>query len=117
MMLLKKSDWDQAHAEIIANPDLERQLLDKAVYIAFGQAWGWMEMPPNSNNYVRINVHGAGCQRSDFKSGNPGDLTPKTKPSVIPARAGVRVRRSPTSESSVPRLVTPCGSENESGNA
>jgi hypothetical protein len=41
-----------------------------AVYLCFGQAWGWMEVPPNSNNYVLMNVHGAGSQRSDPKSGD-----------------------------------------------
>ncbi|MBN1541640.1 DUF1566 domain-containing protein [candidate division KSB1 bacterium] len=44
---------------------------DKAVYLSFGRALGFMEMPPNSNNYVLQDVHGAGAQRSDPKSGNP----------------------------------------------
>ncbi len=42
-----------------------------AVYLAFGQAAGWMQQPPNSGNYVLLNVHGAGAQRSDPKSGDP----------------------------------------------
>jgi hypothetical protein len=44
-----------------------------AVYIAFGLAWGWMEIPPGSGNYQLLNVHGAGAQRSDPKSGDPAN--------------------------------------------
>ena len=44
-----------------------------AIYICFGQGTGWMEQPPNSGNYNLLNVHGAGCQRSDPKSGDPAD--------------------------------------------
>ncbi len=46
---------------------------DSAAYIAFGEAWGWMEQPPGSGDYTLLNVHGAGAQRSDPKSGDPGD--------------------------------------------
>ena len=46
---------------------------DKAVYIAFGLAWGYMEQPSSSGNYVLQNVHGAGAQRSDPKIGDPAD--------------------------------------------
>jgi hypothetical protein len=46
---------------------------DFAAYVAFGEAWGYMEQPPGSGNYVLMNVHGAGAQRSDPKSGDPGD--------------------------------------------
>jgi hypothetical protein len=42
-------------------------------YVAFGQAWGYMEQPPDSGEYVLLNVHGAGAQRSDPKSGDPED--------------------------------------------
>jgi len=42
------------------------------VYIAFGEALGWMEMPPRSGNCQLLDVHGAGAQRSDPKSGDPG---------------------------------------------
>ena len=45
-----------------------------AVYICFGRGLGWMEIPPGSGNYVLQNVHGAGCQRSDPKSGDPDDF-------------------------------------------
>lgn len=39
-----------------------------AVYICFGRAFGHMG-PPGRRN--RVDVHGAGAQRSDFKSGDP----------------------------------------------
>ena len=42
-------------------------------YVCFGEALGWMEMPPNSGNLQLLDVHGAGAQRSDPKSGDPGD--------------------------------------------
>jgi hypothetical protein len=42
-----------------------------AVYITFGQAFGYMRDPMGNTRYV--NVHGAGAQRSDPKSGNPAD--------------------------------------------
>ena len=42
-----------------------------AAYVSFGRGLGWMEAPPGSGNYLLQNVHGAGCQRSDPKSGNP----------------------------------------------
>jgi len=40
-----------------------------AVYIAFGRALGWMKLP-GSSSYTLLDVHGAGAQRSDPKSGN-----------------------------------------------
>jgi len=43
----------------------------KAVYVAFGEALGFMEIPPNSGNYILMDVHGAGAQRSDPKQGDP----------------------------------------------
>jgi hypothetical protein len=46
---------------------------DYAVYITFGRALGWMESPPGSGNYELLNVHGAGAQRSDPKTGGPDD--------------------------------------------
>ena len=45
----------------------------KAVYVAFGEALGFMEIPPNSGNYVLMDVHGAGAQRSDPKQGDPNN--------------------------------------------
>ena len=46
---------------------------DAAVYVCFGEALGWMEQPPMSGNYYLLDVHGAGAQRSDPKSGNVTD--------------------------------------------
>lgn len=43
-----------------------------AAYIAFGRGLGWMQ-PPFGGSYTLMDVHGAGCQRSDPKSGDPGD--------------------------------------------
>jgi hypothetical protein len=42
-----------------------------AVYVAFGRALGWMQFPPGWGDYHLLDVHGAGAQRSDPKSGNP----------------------------------------------
>jgi hypothetical protein len=44
-----------------------------AVYVAFGKAQGFMEQPPESGNFVLMDVHGAGAQRSDPKVGDPAD--------------------------------------------
>jgi hypothetical protein len=44
-----------------------------AAYVCFGEALGFMEMPPNSGNYSLLDVHGAGAQRSDPKVGDPDD--------------------------------------------
>ncbi|MFZ1730443.1 MAG: DUF1566 domain-containing protein [Bacteroidota bacterium] len=46
---------------------------EMAAYLCFGRALGWMEQPPGSSNYVLQDVHGAGAQRSDFKTGNPAN--------------------------------------------
>jgi hypothetical protein len=45
-----------------------------AAYVAFGTGYGFMESPPNSGNYELLDVHGAGCQRSDPKEGDPSDF-------------------------------------------
>jgi hypothetical protein len=47
---------------------------DKAAYVCFGEALGFMERPPSSGNYQLEDVHGAGAQRSDPKSGDPNDF-------------------------------------------
>ena len=39
-------------------------------YVAFGEALGWMKMPPTATYYTLKDVHGAGAQRSDPKSGS-----------------------------------------------
>jgi len=41
------------------------------VYVAFGEALGWMKMPPTATYLTLADVHGAGAQRSDPKAGNP----------------------------------------------
>lgn len=44
-----------------------------ACYIAFGEALGFLEMPPMSGMMNLDDVHGAGAQRSDPKMGDPAD--------------------------------------------
>ncbi len=44
---------------------------ETAVYIAFGRALGWMQSPNGS--YILMDVHGAGAQRCEPKSGDPSD--------------------------------------------
>ena len=44
-----------------------------AVYVCFGRALGWMQFPPGRGAYRLLDVHGAGAQRSDPRSGNPAD--------------------------------------------
>lgn len=44
-----------------------------AAYFAFGEGQGMMEMSPNSGNFSLLDVHGAGSQKSDYKTGNPND--------------------------------------------
>lgn len=56
-----------------ADGDLTNRYI-KAAYIAFGEALGFMEVPPNSGNYVLMDVHGAGAQRSDPKQGDPDNF-------------------------------------------
>ncbi len=51
------------HASSNGNADL-------AVYIAFGEALGYISSP-NGGTKQLLDVHGAGAQRSDPKSGNP----------------------------------------------
>jgi hypothetical protein len=42
-----------------------------AAYVAIGRATGWMQFPPGRGEYRLLDVHGAGAQRSDPKTGNP----------------------------------------------
>ncbi|QGY39395.1 DUF1566 domain-containing protein [Pseudodesulfovibrio cashew] len=44
---------------------------DRAVYVAFGRAMGYFAPPGSSAAKLFLDVHGAGAQRSDPKSGNP----------------------------------------------
>lgn len=46
--------------------------VENAVYVTFGQAFGYIK--DSTDQYVLSDVHGAGAQRSDPKSGNPADL-------------------------------------------
>ncbi len=47
---------------------------DYACYCCFGEALGWMDQPPGSGQgWQLLDVHGAGAQRSDPKTGDPGD--------------------------------------------
>jgi len=48
-----------------------RQHGEYAIYIAFGEALGFMEAPPGSGLFQLWDVHGAGAQRSDPKTGDP----------------------------------------------
>lgn len=50
---------------------LEHGRADAAVYLAFGPAMGYMSIPPGAGSPRLIDVHGAGAQRSDPKSGDP----------------------------------------------
>jgi hypothetical protein len=42
-----------------------------AAYVAFGEALGWMQSP--QGDYTLMDVHGAGAQRSDPKTGDASD--------------------------------------------
>jgi len=42
-----------------------------AVYVCFGRATGWMQFPPGRGEHRLLDVHGAGAQRSDPKTGDP----------------------------------------------
>jgi len=44
-----------------------------AVYLTFGRAFGYMDSPPGSGNFELLDVHGAGAQRSDPKTGDAAD--------------------------------------------
>lgn len=50
------------------------QRFRRAVTIAFGLAMGWMEEPPQSGHRRLLDVHGAGAQRADFKTGDPEEF-------------------------------------------
>ncbi len=44
-----------------------------AAYVCFGEALGWMQAPFPPYDYTLMDVHGAGSQRSDYKTGDPAD--------------------------------------------
>lgn len=68
-------------------------------YISFGRGLGWMQFPPTFD-WQLADVHGAGCQRSDPKSGNPADYPHGFGPQgdVIRINNYVRLVRSITIE-------------------
>jgi hypothetical protein len=50
-----------------------QQGAEAAVYVCFGEALGFMKRPGNGQNTL-MDVHGAGAQRSDPKTGNANDF-------------------------------------------
>jgi hypothetical protein len=44
-----------------------------AAYVCFGEGLGWMESFPPGSGYTLMDVHGAGSQRSDPKTGDPAN--------------------------------------------
>jgi hypothetical protein len=57
--------WYWTSTTHLDGPRIGRQ----AVYIAFGRAYGYW--PPRGSRRKKVDVHGAGAQRSDPKSGDP----------------------------------------------
>jgi PKD repeat protein len=49
---------------------------DKAVYIAFGKAWGYIASSRNGTDYAWRDVHAPGSQRSDPKNEEPATYNP-----------------------------------------
>ncbi len=78
------------------------------VYVAFGRALGYMQMPPNSGNYVLLDVHGAGAQRSDPKTGSASDYPHGRGPQgdVIRILNYVRLVRTSTGTTPTPPPLT-----------
>ena len=66
--LTEEESWFWSSTTHLDGPDARW-----AVYVTFGRATGWMEQPPGSGRYVLLDVHGAGSQRSDPKTGDPTD--------------------------------------------
>ena len=52
---------------------MEHGRFSRAVYLCFGQGWGYMNFGGFQKR--KIDVHGAGAQRSDPKSGNPNNFS------------------------------------------
>jgi hypothetical protein len=76
-----------------------------AIYMAFGRALGWMQLPPGKGDFQLLDVHGAGAQRSDPKAGNPADYPHGRGPQgdVIRINNFVRlVRGAPEKEAAEP---------------
>ena len=81
---------------------------NSAMYVCFGDAYGFMEMPPGSGNRQLMDVHGAGAQRSDFKIGDPANYPDGHGPQgdVIRINNYVRLVRDAKDETSVPKENT-----------
>ena len=78
-----------------------------AVYVAFGRALGWMQFPPESGNYRLLDVHGAGAQRSDPKTGQASDYPHGRGPQGDVIRIDNYVRLVRNTDPSAVRLVQP----------
>ncbi len=78
-----------------------------AVYVTFGRALGWMSFPPGSQRYRLLDVHGAGAQRSDPKSGDPSDYPHGRGPQGDDIRINNFVRMVRNVDPSEVRLVQP----------
>jgi hypothetical protein len=78
-----------------------------AVYIAFGRALGWMQFPPGIGEYRLLDVHGAGAQRSDPKSGNAADFPYGRGPQGDVIRINNFVRAVRSIDSAAVQLVQP----------
>ncbi len=63
--------WFWTGTTLLQTPP-DRGVGSQAVYVAFGQAFGYMT-DRKTGNKKQMNVHGAGAQRSDPKSGDPAD--------------------------------------------
>ena len=79
----------------------------KAIYLSFGRALGWMEEPVGSGHWVLLDVHGAGAERCDPKTGDPEDYPHGFGPQGDVARIFnyVRLVRGGTSTSGIGRPV------------
>ncbi|OHB77458.1 MAG: hypothetical protein A2Z34_08830 [Planctomycetes bacterium RBG_16_59_8] len=62
-----------------------------AVYVAFGRGLGWMPDRRTSERQL-LDVHGAGCQRSDPKTGDAGEFPQGRGPQGDVVRIGNHVR-------------------------
>ncbi len=66
-------DWAQYWSSTSHFDGPPELLGNRACYVCFGEGQGFMEVPPGSQQYQFWDVHGAGCQRSDLKDGDPED--------------------------------------------
>lgn len=88
----------------------------KAVYVAFGEALGFMQDP--FGNTQLLDVHGAGAQRSDPKTGDPANYPTGFGPQgdVVRIYNLVRpVRGGATAGAVSPTSFVPAGGDNQCG--